>query len=283
MTYAEYSRLSLPFVKGKNVFAHNGDKTPIPATADASNSVNYSTGFTPAYSTVGGKYVSRNEINSLFGMASVAPLLMQCGMRNTFNESVCSAIGGYPKGAILCYYTDNGPVLLESTIDDNENNFIEDGIGATGWKEFTLGNSGSSAMVPPTYITDTSVSASVIVNANVSSVSYNSRSWIGEEKVVNGSTWLYTGGFTAHPLMMLWVVIGRSGQSLPTNPPDFSNNDCKVINITTGNDIGSMAPIPLSSGNHVRYGITGMGNGIVGRTISAYLDASYTSAFPTSS
>lgn len=111
-------------------FAQNGDKNSIPASYIGSGgTASYNAGFPPECSipiSNGGVPPSRQDMNGVLNMATFPQYYLQQGGFYTFNDSVCSAIQGYPFGAILTYYDSSTRVVrqLRSLYPNNYANFI---------------------------------------------------------------------------------------------------------------------------------------------------------------
>lgn len=70
------------------------------------DSINFQQGFPSVYgapASLGGKYVKRSEMNAIGNLATNDLFYKRCGGLNTFDQAFCTAIGGYPRGAILDY------------------------------------------------------------------------------------------------------------------------------------------------------------------------------------
>ena len=107
--------------------AENGDKNTIPSTNDQSlGQMSQSTGF-PAICSEriadGGKAPRRADFNGAFNMLSRYIFFKQNGGVETFRADVSTAIGGYPKDAILGYKTSTEFKLVRSLIANNTYNF----------------------------------------------------------------------------------------------------------------------------------------------------------------
>lgn len=134
------SSLNTPDVLTQPI-AENGDKNTIPATNDQSlGQMSQSTGF-PAICSEriadGGKAPRRADFNGAFNMLSRYIYFNQNGGVETFRADVSTAIGGYPKDAILGYKTATDFKLVRSLVANNTYNFntnpsyIDDG---THWE-----------------------------------------------------------------------------------------------------------------------------------------------------
>lgn len=82
----------------------------------------------------------RADFNALGYLTTSYDFFYQAGGTFTFSSTIATAIGGYPQGARLWYTNSDGvSMLLESTKDDNEDDFTDDDsyIG-TSWKIVSL-------------------------------------------------------------------------------------------------------------------------------------------------
>lgn len=79
------------------------------------------------------RFVTRQLMNKLLGQISGRQFLKQCGALDTFDQNVCDAIGGYPRGAVLQYL--DGDVLYDvvSMRDKNDTDYTKVGIDGTNW------------------------------------------------------------------------------------------------------------------------------------------------------
>lgn len=121
-------------------FAASGDKNIIPATNNpSSGDASQNLGFPPVTEediNAGGIPPTRQDFNGLGYMTSSHNFYNQNGSFYTFSPEVSAAIGGYPNGAILWYLSNAGVRLLQSTKDDNTDNFITTpSVIGTSWVE----------------------------------------------------------------------------------------------------------------------------------------------------
>ena len=126
-------------------FALNGDKNIPNQTATGTDTSSINLGFLPITQIAldnGGQAPERVDFNGMFYLSTDQRVFLQNGGLITFDSSVSTAIGGYPKGAILGYLTNNGLGFVESCIEDNTQNFITDPtlINGTVWKYSHLTN-----------------------------------------------------------------------------------------------------------------------------------------------
>lgn len=126
-----YGRIAMP-----KPFAHNGLITPIVDIGDATHPVNFNDGFPSQYSSPhsqGGKYVTRGEFNAIGNLASRNDFYWMCGGLNTFNSSLASKIGGYPKSAVLDQLLGNKLYKVVSLVDNNTHDFNTEGVTGAYW------------------------------------------------------------------------------------------------------------------------------------------------------
>lgn len=89
------------------------------------NDPNFKDGFPSVYgapASNGGKYVKRGELNAIGNLASNDLFYHKCGGLNTFDQSFCNAIGGYPYGSILDFIDRDNYSLFKiiSLVDNNK-------------------------------------------------------------------------------------------------------------------------------------------------------------------
>lgn len=116
-------------------FAQSGNRTFI--DTDNTNNMNFPKGFPDAFSapgSQGGKYLQRSELNALGHIATNDLFYHKCGGLNTFDPEFAAAVGGYPKGAVLQYFNGQDVLTLISLVDNNNSNFITDGISLDHWR-----------------------------------------------------------------------------------------------------------------------------------------------------
>ena len=127
----DYGRIAMP-----KPFAHDGLITPIVDIGDSTHPVNFTDGFPSEYSaphSQGGKYVTRGEFNAIGNLATRNDFYKACGGLNTFNASLASKIGGYPKGAVLQLLDKNVLKYVISLVDNNTVNFNTAGVDGVNW------------------------------------------------------------------------------------------------------------------------------------------------------
>lgn len=88
----------------------------------------------------GHKAVPRAKFNGMLNLATQMPFYMQCGGTYTFDETISSFIGGYPKGAVLTYIVGNSFNFVTSMKDNNKDNFVSNPafIDGNSWKMTTF-------------------------------------------------------------------------------------------------------------------------------------------------
>ena len=111
-------------------FCSNGTKNTIPlVNSDSSNPqlADLTNGFplkTQGSPDDGNLPPERADFNGLGNLTTTYDFFYQAGGTFTFNSTISTAIGGYPKDARLWYTNDSGiSMILRSTIDDNIDNF----------------------------------------------------------------------------------------------------------------------------------------------------------------
>ena len=114
-------------------FAQNGDKNSIPdVNSDASNPqlADLTNGFPPITSlepSDGGLPAERKDFNALGYLTTLYDYFYQAGGTFTWNDTIVSAIGGYPLGARLWYTKNNGDtIIVRSGKGNNTDNFTQD-------------------------------------------------------------------------------------------------------------------------------------------------------------
>lgn len=128
------------------VFAEDGTRNTLPVVnTDTSNpqKADLTNGFpveTEGSPDDGKLPPERADFNALGYLTTSYDFFYQAGGTFTFSSTIASAIGGYPQGARLWHTNSSGvSMLLESTKDDNEDDFTDDEsyIG-TSWKVVSL-------------------------------------------------------------------------------------------------------------------------------------------------
>lgn len=104
--------------------------------SSSDNSVSFDMGYPSSYDNAGQnpKPIERNKMNWLLRALSQGSFFGQTGIRYTFNSDVSTAIGGYPRGAILAH--DDGISIrnVVSLKDDNTYNFLINGVDDKNWR-----------------------------------------------------------------------------------------------------------------------------------------------------
>jgi hypothetical protein len=127
-------------------FAINGDKNIPNETATGTETSSLNLGFLPITQEPlddGGIAPERIDFNGMFYLSTDLRCFLQDGGVITFNSAVNTAIGGYPKNAILGYIDANGRFgFVRSLIEDNQNNFVSNPslIDGTHWEYVNLKN-----------------------------------------------------------------------------------------------------------------------------------------------
>lgn len=113
-------------------FAQSGDKNTLPNVntdtdnpqlADLTNGFPQITSLSPDN---GGLPPERKDFNGLGYLTTLYDYYYQVGGTFGWNDTICTAIGGYPAGARLWYVKQNGEtVIVRSLIDNNTYNFTQ--------------------------------------------------------------------------------------------------------------------------------------------------------------
>lgn len=124
----------------------NGDKNIPSQNASGTDTSSINLGFLPITSEPlddGGIAPERTDFNGMFYLSTDQRVFLQNGGLITFNASVSSNIGGYPKGAVLSYIDGNGNLgFVKSLIENNTKNFVTTPsyIDGTNWKYVPINN-----------------------------------------------------------------------------------------------------------------------------------------------
>lgn len=152
-------------------FAINGDKNIPSQNAQGTDTSSINLGFlpitseplpTPEHPEYTGQAPERIDFNGMFYLSTDQRVFLQNGGFITYNANVSTAIGGYPKGAILGYLDNLGNFnFVESEIENNQYNFITNPgyINGTYWSYRNvlkdLSNiSQTITSIPPTALTN---------------------------------------------------------------------------------------------------------------------------------
>lgn len=142
-------------------FASRGETTTIGNVSDTS--LNFPDGFPSVYSSpasLGGKYVTRADINAIGHIATNDLFYHKCGGINTFDTEFATAINGYPKGAILDYYNGYEYVKVISLVDNNMSDF-RNGIIDDYWMKLNQPDNNLASY----YLKDQSVTLAYSINS----------------------------------------------------------------------------------------------------------------------
>ena len=146
-------------------FANAGQRAEIPNNATGTNRASMAEGWNDITSTPieeGGVPANRSDFNGLGYLSTLPLFFLQQGGFITYNSSQSSAIGGYPKGAIL-WVVDNGvpQYAVRSTVANNTNNPATD---MTGWEKLTINPSGDAMTGTKTNVSEAQLRNIQIVN-----------------------------------------------------------------------------------------------------------------------
>ena len=120
---------------------------PKDSTESGLNNVNFEDGFPASYTTPlidpdtgkvnsNARVITRKDFNTIGYMGTQEQFFAQCGGYHTFDEEVCTAIGGYPESAILRFFDEQNNCMrtVYSMVDNNEWNFLVKGVDGEHWK-----------------------------------------------------------------------------------------------------------------------------------------------------
>ena len=120
--------LTLPQILASAI-AENGIKNPIPQNSTGTYLASVDEGYPEITLTPiaeGGIPPAGGDLNGMFNLLSQFYFFNQNGGTYTYNSTVSSMIGGYPKGAVLWYNgIDGSHIQVVSNLENNTNNFIE--------------------------------------------------------------------------------------------------------------------------------------------------------------
>lgn len=107
----------------RNVLPDENEDVTNPQLADLTNGFPPITGLKPAD---GGLPPERRDMNALGYLTTLYDYFYQVGGTFGWNDTVVSAIGGYPQGARLWYIKQNGEtIIVRSGKDNNTDNFTQ--------------------------------------------------------------------------------------------------------------------------------------------------------------
>lgn len=126
--------------------AVNGNKNIPNQNASGTETSSINLGFLPITSLPldnGGQAPERTDFNGMFYLATDQRVYLQCGGYVTFDASVSSKIGGYPKDAILTYIDASGNIgFVKSLKENNTQNFVSNPakIDGVNWEYASINN-----------------------------------------------------------------------------------------------------------------------------------------------
>lgn len=252
-------------------FADSGDKNSIPVTnSDLANPqlADLTNGFPAITSEVpenGGLPPERKDFNGLGYLTTTYDYFYQAGGTFTFNSTISTAIGGYPKDARLWYTDSNGATtVLRSTKNDNTDNFVTTPsyigtswvpeIPALGWNNTWTGtNTFSGAVVLGASATVTAPSSVSDSSTKVPSTAWvgdridNKLSFNGSDKIeISQATLTSTNGYEAPSNGFVYL----SGANTSNNSIEFTLNS-----YTTAYQGYLNSPLTVSNTFYVRKGM----------------------------
>ena len=138
------SPLAMSSIFGEDIYSASGTanfEIPANTSTSATDTCVLDDGFLPITSLPlddGGIAPQRKNFNGLFYLSTDQRIYLQNGGFITFDAAVSTAIGGYPKDAILGYMDSNSNFMfVQSVIDDNTYNFVSTPsyIDGSKWKK----------------------------------------------------------------------------------------------------------------------------------------------------
>lgn len=132
------------------VWASGGQHAIIPSTTSERGRASFQSGFPTETSTPiaqGGVPPVRQDFNAMGYIPMSHAFYAQNGGCYTFNSAVSTAIGGYPKGAILWVWSNGVPAYpVVSMKGGNSDNFVEDPsvIDGVSWRKLGLNAAGDA-------------------------------------------------------------------------------------------------------------------------------------------
>lgn len=131
--------------KIKQPFANSGQRADIPNAATGTNRASMTEGWNSITATPiedNGVPPNRLDFNALGYLATQVLLFIQQGGFVTYDSTVSSNIGGYPKGAVLWIVNNGIPqYAVRSTVNNNTNNPASN---MTGWEKLTINPAGDT-------------------------------------------------------------------------------------------------------------------------------------------
>lgn len=131
------------------IIAQNGLTNTIPVNATGTSLASQQEGFpeiTMLPQSNGGEAPHGKDFNGFLKLLSSHVYHIQNGIPVSFNPAVSEAIGGYPNQAVLWHISESGLQLLQSTKDNNTDNFLTN--------PECIGSSWVSVLVTQSYVTE---------------------------------------------------------------------------------------------------------------------------------
>ncbi len=233
--------------KLQKAFALNGDKNNIPVTTSTSQensgAASLDKGFPPVTMlprSAGGVPPDGRDFNGILFSLSDAAKWVSAGMSYPFDASFASAIGGYPKGAVIPNSQGDGSWI--NTIEQNSANPEISSASLTGWVPYSprgitnvTGLAGSSRTLSTL---EASRSRIVLSGALTSGINVIIPAWVMKWDVVNNCT----GGYQ--------VIIKTPSGSGVTLPSGIKTTIyCYGTNITKDSgDVSMQDVLPVGMG-----------------------------------
>lgn len=125
-----------PYAMPEPFGAGNSANYVMPGASSAAGHFNFADGFDSAFGAPksnNGQYVTRTQMNGIGNLATRYEFFRRVGGIVTFDPDLSTAIGGYPRGAILECLSSSDIMKVISLVDNNEYDFNENGIDNVHW------------------------------------------------------------------------------------------------------------------------------------------------------
>ena len=125
-----------PYAMPEPFGAGNSANYVMPGASSAAGHFNFADGFDSAFGAPksnNGQYVTRTQMNGIGNLATRYEFFRRVGGIVTFDPDLSTAIGGYPRGAILECLSSSDIMKVISLVDNNEYDFNANGIDNVHW------------------------------------------------------------------------------------------------------------------------------------------------------
>lgn len=214
------------------------------------NAVKFSTGYTSAYDNTAnaGYSIGRQGFNYILRCLSQGSFFGQTGIRYTYNSDVATAIGGYPRGAILALDDDTSIRNVVSLVDDNTYDFVTNGVDNQHWKYL---DDASNSGIYPDY-----GSSEYLITAQIPSATL-SMTQVSDWTEMPMDGWIYPQ-FVILAGLTTYIVLGPADGSIPTVTftgseyqdmvPDSTNSKSYTAFLLGNNTYSNLNLLPVRAG-----------------------------------